>query len=131
MAGRHSGLAQRFAALPRRLEARDVHRVVATLRTRIVAADGRLAAALGRRRQSASARAATLAARLDALSPLAVLARGYAVCWNAERTSIIRSATSVATGETVHVRLADGELTCEVREQATGHGRQAADDRPK
>jgi exodeoxyribonuclease VII large subunit len=123
MAARLSRQAQRFDALRRRLEARDVHRVVATLRTRIVAADGRLAAAIGRRRQSASARAATLAARLDALSPLAVLARGYAVCWNAERTSIIRSATSVATGETVHVRLADGELTCEVREQATGDRR--------
>jgi exodeoxyribonuclease VII large subunit len=129
MTARLSRQAQRFDALRRRLEARDVHRVVATLRTRIVAADGRLAAAIGRRRQSASARAATLAARLDALSPLAVLARGYAVCWNAERTSIIRSATSVATGETVHIRLAEGELACEVREQVTGHGRQATDDR--
>ena len=31
-------------------------------------------------------------ARLESLSPLAVLARGYAVCWNADRSAIVRSA---------------------------------------
>ena len=73
--------------------------------------------AAGRRRQVALSRASTLAARLDALSPLAVLGRGYAVCWNAARTSIIRSASAVASGDTVHVRLAEGEITCDVRQE--------------
>jgi exodeoxyribonuclease VII large subunit len=58
----------------------------------------------------------TLGARLDALSPLAVLARGYAVCWNDARTSIVRSAGTVHDGERVHVTLADGELACRVEQ---------------
>ena len=82
---------QRFEALRRRLERRDIHRVAADLRTRIVAADGRLRELVSARRLAADARARELAGRLDALSPLGVLARGYAVCWNEARTSIIRS----------------------------------------
>ena len=49
-----------------------------------------------RRRCAARERAGTrfrvLAGRLENLSPLAVLARGYAVCWNADRTAIVRDA---------------------------------------
>jgi exodeoxyribonuclease VII large subunit len=55
-----------------------------------------------------------MAGRLDTLSPLAVLARGYAVCWNADRTQIIRSAESVAPGDRVRVSLHQGELDCDV-----------------
>jgi len=58
---------------------------------------------------------ASLAGRLENLSPLGVLARGYAVCWNAERTTIIRSAAAVAPGDRVHVTLQEGELHCDVR----------------
>ena len=57
-----------------------------------------------------------LAARLDALSPLAVLGRGYALCWNASRTAIIRTASTVAPGDRVRVTLADGELGCRVED---------------
>jgi exodeoxyribonuclease VII large subunit len=105
---------QRFDPLRRRLEARDLRRVAAGLRTRIVAADGALQALVTRHRLRAASRAGTLAARLDALSPLAVLGRGYAVCWNAARDRIIRSAASVTPGEDVRVRLAAGELACRV-----------------
>jgi exodeoxyribonuclease VII large subunit len=55
-----------------------------------------------------------LAGRLENLSPLAVLARGYAVCWNAERTAIIRRASATSPGDRVHVTLHEGELDCEV-----------------
>ncbi|MEO8481418.1 MAG: exodeoxyribonuclease VII large subunit [Acidobacteriota bacterium] len=117
VASRLARQTQRFEALRRRLEARDLRVVVGALRTRIATADGRLFAAAARRRQAAATRASTLAARLDALSPLAVLGRGYAVCWNAARTSIIRSSSTVVSGDTVHVRLAEGEITCEVQDQ--------------
>jgi exodeoxyribonuclease VII large subunit len=112
--GRAGRLAQRFDALRRRLERRDVQRVMAGIRTRLVRADGRLRALADARRMAARSRASELAARLDALSPLAVLGRGYAVCWNAERTGIIRSARQTAAGARVHVTLADGELGCRV-----------------
>ena len=55
------------------------------------------------------------ARRLEAMSPLAVLGRGYAVAWNADRTRVLRAASDVATGDAVRVTLAKGELECEVR----------------
>jgi exodeoxyribonuclease VII large subunit len=98
-----------------RLEARDVRRSLAQIRTRLTAADGRLNAAARRGRDRSQARFSSLAARLEALSPLAVLARGYAVCWTADRSAIVRSASAVDVGERVLVTLREGELDCEVR----------------
>jgi exodeoxyribonuclease VII large subunit len=112
--GRLGQRAQRLDRLRRRLEARDVRRLVAGLRTRLVRADGRLGELVTRKRLTAAGRVATLTSRLDALSPLAVLGRGYAVCWNAARNGIIRAADAVTPGDTVHVTLAEGELTCRV-----------------
>jgi exodeoxyribonuclease VII large subunit len=109
---------QRFEALRRRLEARDVRRVTADWRLRLTRMDGRLRQTIHARAQGAEMQSRELAARLHALSPLAVLGRGYAVCWNATRTSIIRSASTVSRGDAVRVTLADGELQCEVTGQA-------------
>jgi exonuclease VII large subunit len=44
-----------------------------------------------------------------------VLARGYAVCWNADRTAVVRRAAAVRPGDTVRVTLQEGELQCDVR----------------
>ncbi len=107
---------QRFDALRRRLEQRDLRRVTGDLRTRIVRAEGRLTQLITTRAQAKDARARELAGQLNALSPLAVLGRGYAVCWNESRTSIIRSAAATAPGETVRVTLAEGELACRVEQ---------------
>jgi len=96
------------------LETFDVRRRFGTIRTRLVAADGRLRSSADRRVHAADARFRATAARLDSLSPLAVLGRGYAVCWNADRTAIVRDAASVRRGEQVHVKLERGELDCEV-----------------
>jgi exodeoxyribonuclease VII large subunit len=107
---------QRVDALVRRLERRDARTLVAALRARTVTAGSRLPDLIERRRLAAAGRARTLAARLDALSPLAVLGRGYALCWNEDRTSIIRSAHAVTTGDHVRVTLADGEIGCRVED---------------
>jgi exodeoxyribonuclease VII large subunit len=115
-ADRLGRLGLRFEALRRRLERRDSCRVAADLRTRLVSADGRLREMATRRRMTADARLRELAARLDSLSPLAVLGRGYAVCWNATRTSIIRSVRAVHAGDGVRVTLATGELACRVEQ---------------
>ena len=95
------------------LETFDVRVRFATLRTRLVGAEGRLGTALATRRHAADARLRSAAARLESLSPLAVLGRGYAVCWNADR-NIIRDAAAVRPGEHVTVTLEHGELDCEV-----------------
>jgi exodeoxyribonuclease VII large subunit len=85
------------------------------MRARLTAANARLTAAAGRDRHRAEARFGALAGRLENLSPLAVLGRGYAVCWNADKTAIVRSAASVRPGDTVRVTLAAGEIACEVQ----------------
>ena len=120
MADRLARLAQRFTAARRRLERRDVRRLTAELRTRLVAADGRLRTLADRRRLAAEGRVRELSAHLHSLSPLAVLGRGYAVCWNDARTDIIRSSRTVAPGEAVRVTLADGELGCRVERRLDG-----------
>ena len=106
--------ARRLRALRQRLEQRDLARRLAAIRGRLTTADGRLEGAARLARQRADARLRTLAGRLESLSPLAVLGRGYAVCWNADKTAIVRSASSVTDGDRVRVTLADGELGCRV-----------------
>jgi exodeoxyribonuclease VII large subunit len=54
-----------------------------------------------------------LAGRLDALSPLRVLARGYAVAFDERGHALIRAA-QVEAGEQVRVRLHEGELRARI-----------------
>jgi exodeoxyribonuclease VII large subunit len=51
--------------------------------------------------------------RLDALSPLATLARGYSVCQNAEGATVT-DVSQVEVGERVDVQLARGSLECKI-----------------
>jgi exodeoxyribonuclease VII large subunit len=116
---RQSARERRLHQLTRRLDACDLGRRLAVIRGRLGAADTGLQAAARRTRHHAEGRLRDCAARLDALSPLAVLARGYAVCWNADRTRIVRDAATIAPGERVRVTLERGELRCDVRERTT------------
>jgi exodeoxyribonuclease VII large subunit len=63
--------------------------------------------------EEAEKRLALAAASLDALSPLAVLGRGYAIA-QSEDGRLLREAGSVAVGSSVSVRLAKGRLTAKV-----------------
>jgi exodeoxyribonuclease VII large subunit len=83
---------------------------LAAQRTRLLA----LARALGRageaRLTGGRARLAELAARLETLSPLAVLARGYALVRRARDGAIVRTADQLEPGERLWVRVAEAEL---------------------
>jgi exodeoxyribonuclease VII large subunit len=105
--------------LRRQLDTYDFGRRLAAIRTRLVDADNRLSGAVLRRRHAATLRLRESAGRLSTLSPLAVLGRGYAVTWTADRTRIIRDAADVSVGDRVHVTLAAGELACDVRQKKT------------
>jgi exodeoxyribonuclease VII large subunit len=115
MRARLSTRERAYQALRRNLETFDLRRRLAGVRTRLVSSDGRLASALRRNTHRADGRLRTAAARLDSLSPLAVLGRGYAVCWNTDRTQVIRDVATVQAGDHVRVTLERGELECDVR----------------
>ncbi len=104
-----------YRVLRQTLDTYDLRRWLGRVRTRLVTAEGRLAGASARARHRADGQLRGAAARLEALSPLAVLGRGYAVCWTGDRGAIVRDASTVKGGDRVRVTLARGELDCEVR----------------
>ena len=63
---------------------------------------------------------ASRAAALDALSPLKVLARGYAIAYGP--SGVVTSAGQVARGDDLRVRLADGDVRARVEEVACATG---------
>ncbi len=99
------------AALPQRL-ARDAQRVshararLATVGTVIT--------------ERAAARVGLGAARLEDLSPLAILARGYAAGFAEDGRTVIRSVGQVAPGDRMIVRVSDGHIGCTVTDTTKG-----------
>ena len=57
---------------------------------------------------------ARLAAALDAMSPLKVLSRGYAIP-RREDGAVVRSVREAAAGDRLELQLSDGKLDCEVQ----------------
>ena len=107
---------RRLERLGRGLAAQHPQQRLARGRGTLTAQDRRLAAAIAGRRHAADARLREAAAQLHALSPLAVLGRGYAMCWTADGSTLLRTAAAAAPGDRVRVQLASGELGCEVRD---------------
>ena len=75
--------------------------------------DAAAARAIRRRLAVTKDRLAATTARLESLSPLAVLARGYSVT-TLPGGEVIRDASQAEPGETIHTRLARGELVSRV-----------------
>ncbi|MGB5734331.1 MAG: exodeoxyribonuclease VII large subunit [Thiohalocapsa sp.] len=61
-----------------------------------------------------SERIAGIARRLDALSPLSTLARGYSIVTLAETGNVVRDATAVPAGAGIRVKCLRGELAARV-----------------
>ena len=90
------------------------HRLSA-VKTQLVSRENLLGRAMTRRLHQSDARFKSLAARLEGLSPLSVLGRGYAVAWDSSRTHILRDPASVKPGEEIIVTLERGELRSTVK----------------
>jgi exodeoxyribonuclease VII large subunit len=84
--------------------------------------ESRLARAVRVRMSGAEQRTTALAARLESLSPLAVLARGYSLTLRRRDGQIVRTADQVTPGEEILTRLVDGQVTSRV---------ETVDDQPK
>jgi len=110
MRGAVAQRARRLETTRRRLDQFDPRHRLAAIRTRLVSRDAQLTAAVKLKVGNAQTRFRASALRLDSLSPLAVLGRGYSVCWDATRTKIIRDASTIKPGEAIRVTLEKGEL---------------------
>ncbi len=72
--------------------------------------NGRLRQAMLLRLKQGQQQLALLSGQLDALSPLAVLGRGYAIARLADSGIILRDAAQVTAGECLRLQLARGEI---------------------
>ena len=57
---------------------------------------------------------ANVSRALDAISPLATLARGYAIVTQANSAKIVRNAKDLHPGDSIKAQLADGQLFCTI-----------------
>lgn len=76
----------------------------------------------GRTYDKKSEQLARLAARLDALSPLKVLGRGYAMVTDEADTKPLISVKKIAEGQKLRLYLSDGRVLCRVEEREESNG---------
>lgn len=106
----------RVAALERRLQAGAPRRLLIARRQALLEKAPRLEAAWRTQREAAQRRLALLAARLEALSPLAVLSRGYSLVLreSGSEPRLIASTRQVRPGDRVSLRFADGRAHAQI-----------------
>jgi len=95
----------------RRLEATDFRALIAVKSGKLEALDQRLGGAIQRRLDSERHAIAVAASKLDMLSPLAVLGRGYALVKD-EAGALVSRAAMVEPGQKLALRFEDGEVGC-------------------
>ena len=106
---RNSG--SKFQDARRRLERTDFRALIAVKSGRLDALDQRLGRAAQARLEAKGAILAVAASKLDMLSPLAVLGRGYAMV-KGEAGNLVSRAAMVKTGQKLALRFEDGEVGC-------------------
>ncbi|MBQ2849150.1 MAG: exodeoxyribonuclease VII large subunit [Thermoguttaceae bacterium] len=87
-------------------------------RQRALDFERRLTAGVETALKKAELRTAEVAAKLDALSPLAVLGRGYSLTKRARDGRLLRSVDDAQVGETLETRVADGTVRSVVVERS-------------
>lgn len=98
----------------RLLLARHPRVVIASSRSQAVSLALHLETRVRQRIHASRVQLASFSARLDALSPLAVLARGYAIATRLDGRAI-RGPDEIDVGEKFHLRVGRGGLVAEVR----------------
>ncbi|MCK0768835.1 exodeoxyribonuclease VII large subunit [Chromohalobacter canadensis] len=105
---------QHHETLTRRVERQDPRLAITSLQQRLTTLERQLHAALPRRLDQSRERLEALARELNAVSPLAVLGRGYSILEDDNR-HIVRNAHDTQPGQTLTARLGEGRLKLEVK----------------
>ena len=105
---------QRLDTLILRAKFQEPTRLFESGRQMLTTLEQRLCKAAAERLLRENNRLAPLTGKLDALSPLKVLSRGYAIAYHEDRP--IRSISEVSAGDTVQLKWSDGSARCEVLE---------------
>jgi exodeoxyribonuclease VII large subunit len=115
----HQSLHDRIETLARRLAYAAAHPLLQDPRRlweqraqRVDELAARLPDAARRLLERLELRLAATAGKLDAISPLKVLGRGYAIAKS--RGKVLTRASQVKKGDPVQIRLSEGEINCEV-----------------
>ena len=114
MTERLEGLAERLERARRHPLLQSPYRLYEELIKRVDELSGRVLDAVKRVLLRAEKDLQLQAEKLDAFSPLKVLSRGYAIAQKWPSREIVRSASQVAPGERLLLRLHEGEIHCEV-----------------
>jgi len=109
----------RMRGVQDRLETFRWDRQVGERRVRVRQAAERLTSLAAARLGRSRAELARHAEKLEALSPLAVLSRGYALVWDASERRLVRAADQVAVGDALKIRLHDGRVDVSVTSKET------------
>ena len=104
----------RVTQLSKRLASQDVARLHRAEQERVSQLQRRLASAMQRALEVRQARLSSAARELNAISPLAVLGRGYAIAQD-EKGQVIRRAEDTEPGQKLSLRLGEGRLNVEVK----------------
>lgn len=100
----------RLKALQSRVSTSNIERVFEKRQLDLDRVTDKMANCINQKMQNAQSIAAQLAARIDALSPLKVMARGFSVaCKDGE---CISSANNLNIGDNITVKLIDGDVNC-------------------
>ncbi|WP_298035939.1 exodeoxyribonuclease VII large subunit [uncultured Desulfuromonas sp.] len=114
MRGRLNLLRERVDGLARRL--RSPRQQLVRCRERSAETARRLRQAMARGMREEEGRLAALCARLDSLSPLRTLARGYAVVLADKTGKAVSDASSLGAGDRLRIRFAKGRAAATVEE---------------
>lgn len=110
---RHRQQAERIRQLTDRLRRQDIALRLAAIRRRLERTATRLEQVTVATIAQQRVRLDAASMQLQSLSPLSVLARGYALVYDADG-ALLRSTSEIAPGQTIRARLSSGTFTAQV-----------------